>query len=714
MYSSRAMRSFWIILPSGLFFLFCLLGDPVLGDPDDPALGDPGQYVGSTTVVAVEVPVNVVQDGEPVRGLTMDDFEILDRGEQRPLLGFEVIDLETIGLTPASTEVPAVAQRHFLLFFDLAYSRTKALKNSIRGSRELTSSLHPTDRVAVAIFGLSGGARVLLNFTTDQKQVSGVLDVLEDLLDRDLEIPDAEPGDDGAPVDPLRLVAADAAALTAEIGRAAGIEYSGPEQALRRMVFLGGGRNTPDLQHEIIVDMDDRVTKELKSRQQSEALALTSSFEAIADLAQGVDGRKYLVYFSEGFEGYMLEGRGSAKFLRDLHKTFNKMRETDWMIQSVDAGGVRAHDEQFNTTGSLVLLARETGGDIYQNFNNLGSAMESILERTGVTYLLVFQSPEIAQDGSFHPIKVKLKNRRGQVRHRAGYYAPNPGEKGTSGLLSTGEMILSGEEGGALGLAALVTPLRGPDGEGNDVSIWIEADGRDLLAAFDGPSLELELFVYALSESGQVRDFLTQTFGLEASRVRERLSQGGNFKFHGDLRLAPGQYDLRVLLKAKSDQRYGLRSVPVRVKDLSGQAPHLLGPVVFDDPRLPSVVVREPPTLGPDGSDPSYPFRVGDGQYYPAVRPALTRGQTARISLLAYQIEGLLLKTATVVGRDGAAVPSGQLDVVGKDAHDGLDQIFFDFQPQELEPGEYSFEIALVDPKSEATYTSSLAFELVK
>ncbi|HEX3128967.1 MAG TPA: hypothetical protein VH394_16660, partial [Thermoanaerobaculia bacterium] len=48
-----------------------------------------------TEVVAVEVPVQVIRDGEPVRGLTADDFEIYDGRKKMPITGFEVLDLQT-------------------------------------------------------------------------------------------------------------------------------------------------------------------------------------------------------------------------------------------------------------------------------------------------------------------------------------------------------------------------------------------------------------------------------------------------------------------------------------------------------------------------------------------------------------------------------------------------------------------------------------------
>lgn len=64
--SNRKPRGTWIPL-----FALALLLVPL-------AEGQKKNFDDTATVVAIEVPVNVTVDGEPVRGLTVDNFEILD------------------------------------------------------------------------------------------------------------------------------------------------------------------------------------------------------------------------------------------------------------------------------------------------------------------------------------------------------------------------------------------------------------------------------------------------------------------------------------------------------------------------------------------------------------------------------------------------------------------------------------------------------------
>ena len=101
---------------------------------------------------------------------------------------------------------------------------------------------------------------------------------------------------------------------------------------------------------------------------------------------------------------------------------------------------------------------------------------------------------------------------------------------------------LDGMEGGEYEVAALVRPFSRPDGDGCDVSVWIEADGRGNLEGFSGEPIETELYVYALDAEGEVRDTLTRRIQLDPARVEARLAKGGNLKFYGDVHLAPGDY----------------------------------------------------------------------------------------------------------------------------------------------------------------------------
>src|SRR6185503_8044811 len=110
-----------------------------------PAAAPPA-FSGATQVLSVEVPVQVVRDGEPVRGLAAEDFEVWEGRRKLPVTGFDVLDLSA-GAPVRAAAVPAAARRHFLLLFDLAFSEPAAVLRARRAAAGLLAQLHPTDLV---------------------------------------------------------------------------------------------------------------------------------------------------------------------------------------------------------------------------------------------------------------------------------------------------------------------------------------------------------------------------------------------------------------------------------------------------------------------------------------------------------------------------------------------------------------------------------------
>src|SRR5579864_6531765 len=172
-------------------------GGAVAASP--PAVGGLGgggadrQGFGETTeVTAVEIPVQVIRDGEPVRGLTVADFELYEGRKQQVLTGFDVVDLSLPENQRLSASIPAAGRRHFLLVFDLSNSDPKRMlkaREAVKGS--LLTTLVPSDLVAVATYGGNSGLKLALGFTSDRRQLLAAIDRLglSDLTDRMKEHP---------------------------------------------------------------------------------------------------------------------------------------------------------------------------------------------------------------------------------------------------------------------------------------------------------------------------------------------------------------------------------------------------------------------------------------------------------------------------------------------------------------------------------------------
>ncbi len=687
----------------------------------------PGQsqrtFSEATQVVVVEVPVQVVKDGEPVRGLTAKDFEVYDGRKKVPVTGFEVLDLAAAPAADAAPQqVPVSARRHFLMMFDLSFSEPKAIVKARLAAQKVVKDLHPTDLVAVATYASLQGPQLVLGFTPDRKQVASAIDTLglPKLVDR--------------AADPLKLVYAQEAANS--------VNEPG------RPTTRGAGSDVASAKEAAVLDTLNDFAKSAehadRSAKQQMVSALTRSFSDLARLMAEVEGRKYVVYLSEGFDGSLVSGKsniepqsaegggvaapefgdesritantdasGSDQQYGDTHtqnaveKMLESFRRADCVIQAVDIGGIRAGNDQGvqrdNGRETLFNMAKSTGGELFENFNDLSAAMGQMLRRTGVTYVLSFQpAEEVKPDGAYHKLRVELKNapRGSRVVARQGYYAPLPyKQQPTQAKLLEAASGLMSRDSGEIATSVLAAPFA-LGGAKSYVPVVIEVDGPTLLAGKQDPKLPVEVYIYALDQSGSIQDFLTQTVGLDLTKVESSLRQSG-LKFFGHVDLAPGIYSLRTLVRNGSTGATSLRVSSLTVP-AAGQASLL--PAIFQEAAAPRwLPVRETPK---PGQQLPYPFVVKDQPYIPSSRPVLMPGQESRLVLVGYNLKPGEWKTQVqVTSADGKEMPGGAFKVVDKEVGSGAGptRLVATFQPPAaLPPGSYSLRITLTDGAGKA------------
>lgn len=664
------------------------------------------QTFGETAeVVVVEVPVQVIKDGEPVRGLTADNFEVYDGRKKMPVTGFEVLDLySAAGQAPVqAAAVPSAARRHFLMLFDLSFSEPKSIVKARDAAKTLAKSLHPADMVSVATYSAQKGPQLILGFTSDRRQIDSAIDTLgvPQLVDR-------------AP-DPLRLVLA-----------AAENDIEHP---------YAGSNNKSDARASADQAVLDTIKSFSLASERADASvkkaavgAFTRSLADLAKMMGAVDGRKMVVYLSEGFDSSLLTGTadvqeqadmanssqngeywnvdsekrfGDTKTANNVEKMLDEFRRADCVIQAVDIGGLRGSGDQgYQRKGgadSLLQMAKGTGGELYENFNDLSTAMGQMLRRTGVTYVLTYQPDGLKHDGQFHKLRVELKNvpRGARIIARPGYYAPtpyaqqNPLEK----MLQTANDVMSGEESGTISTSVLAAPFQ-TAGEKAYVPVLIEVDGKTLTANTTGTSLPAEIYVYALDETGAVHDFLSQTLGLDLAKAGPALKQTG-LKFFGHVDLMPGDYSLRVLVRNGVSGASSMRVVPVHVPNFAQGQPALL-PAFFPEAPGRWLLAKEAPRG--EGKQPAYPFMLKQEAYIPAGRPQLAEGQEMKMSLVGYNLgTGELKPESKVLRKDGKDMGPAEVKVLEREAGSSPDRLVATFRPPKLDPGEYLLRVTITN-----------------
>src|SRR5881394_1072354 len=116
-----------------IVLLLVAIGPPAFGAPalagPVPSPAEAGAPIKeSLTVSVVEVPVTVVgRDGNPIRGLTAANFEVVDEGKKRTISSFDAIDFATKDKAQALSSLNPAARRNFMLVFDLSFSSLKSV-----------------------------------------------------------------------------------------------------------------------------------------------------------------------------------------------------------------------------------------------------------------------------------------------------------------------------------------------------------------------------------------------------------------------------------------------------------------------------------------------------------------------------------------------------------------------------------------------------------
>ena len=175
-----------------------------------------------------------------------------------------------------------------------------------------------------------------------------------------------------------------------------------------------------------------------------------------------LQGRKHVVYFSEGFDGRLLLGRnpdptdteairdqinidqgqlwmvdnddrfGNSSLMNAVDDMLEEFRRSDSVIQAVDIGGLRTEGSVAADAGrgaasgnvgqdALFYVAHETGGELFEDANDLSTQLTELLDHTSVTYVLSFYPNDLKLDGKYHRLKVKTGLPRGtRLSHRPG------------------------------------------------------------------------------------------------------------------------------------------------------------------------------------------------------------------------------------------------------------------------------------------------------
>jgi VWFA-related protein len=419
----------------------------------------PPTFRSNTRLVTIEV---VARDhrGQPVQGLTADDFQVFEQIEpkrdQHPqkIAVFRRVDMSAIAahdigkqqLPPGVYTNLVTMDKHpvppTILLIDGLNTDTKSQLQVHRQTMQMLASL-PGD-TPVAVFLLGRGLRLIQNFTTDPEVLKAALQrahSAESNANTQLEPQD----------DPTKL------SLTSNDSLPTDVAGLGPQNA----VGLNGAVKGPppnNIMPGLAVAIEQFERENYASEMDTRVRDTLEALRAIARHVAGYAGRKNLLWISSSFPIAItpnpnpnLEFYGLRNYQGQITEVARALADAKVAIYPMDPTGVQTqamfqsdfHTPDFSgVTGqyskqqldresqsridrkeSMEGLADETGGVVCAEDNDLGDCIKKAVNDSSSFYEIAYYPDSGNWDGKFHRIIVKSNKSGVHLGYRNGYYA---------------------------------------------------------------------------------------------------------------------------------------------------------------------------------------------------------------------------------------------------------------------------------------------------
>jgi VWFA-related protein len=612
-----------------------MLGTPIAAQQESPA----GTFTlkVQSDIVLTNVVVRDKKTGEVVKGLKASDFTILENGKPQKIASFDYQNVDEAAVLQEKSTVtgkatiadllnndfaanPAELKDHRLIvmFFDLSSMQPEDTDRAVQAAQDyINKKMQPAD--LVALVSLDTSLSMDQDFTSDK------------------------------------------AALLKGVGKYNGTEGTGFANGNE------GGTSAGTADDASSFTADDSEYNSLNTDRELYAI------RTIAKSLERVDQRKSLLYFSGGLTRQGIENQAS------MRAATNEAVRANMAIYSVDSRGLEALPPVGNaSTGSLrgtaaysgasmqsnlnsnfasqetlATLSSDTGGEAFFDSNDFAPAFQQIQHDTEAYYIVGFRSSNVARDGSYRHLTVKLNRTDVKLDYRQGYFAPadfqhQKTEDREQALTEQMRSDLPATDV-AIYLQALYFRL-----EDNKffVPVSLIVPGSQIHSVKNGDRDKANIDVMGQVKNaqgiivGNVRDNVK--LALDAAQQVQRK----NIQYSTGFTLAPGKYHLKFVVRENQTGAMGSFETDILVPDLK-KTPLKLSSIVLSSQRVPSTAKKTVSPLVRDGVEwiPNVPhvFRQDQHLYFlyevydpakqkgapePASSPGLTRREGGPVRVL--------------------------------------------------------------------------------
>ena len=538
----------------GFAAVACLLLGTASAFAQPAATRDPRPF--RTGVDAVEIDVRVIDaQGNPVTGLTRDDFELFEDGVRQQVKAFTAVDVPVARRAAAgpalepdvqSNAVPFDGRLYVLVLDDLHTHPLQAnrVKRAVR--RFLEEHVADNDRAALLV-------------------TSGNIDASQELT-------------------------SSRAALLRALDRFHGRKIR--SSTLERIDYYYMNRDTLERRENGRLRVDDPLESE---RAHNARLALGTLETAARWLGSVPARRKALLFVSEGIDydvHDVFENRNASSIVSATRDVIAAASRGNVTIYGIDPRGLTMGDDGMEIASlpedtslnlgtssmtaevqrsqdSLRTLSGETGGFALVSTNDLTGGFDRIVRENSRYYVLGYEPTNTRRDGRFRKIDVRVRQSAGsgpdgpfRVEARRGYVAPKGEETRRAEAreetapdlraLLESPLPVSG-----LPLTSSIAAFRGADGKASTL-VALEVGPQFTFTDFEGLHRDrVDVSVLAIAADGSVTGGDQRAIELKLKPETVARVQRHGFRTLSRLQLAPGRYQVRIAAREQGGDRWG-------------------------------------------------------------------------------------------------------------------------------------------------------------
>jgi len=551
-------------------FVFVALAAAVTAQSQQPSSAPAASQQTPTFKAQVEfVEVDALvtdQQGQFVRDLNKDDFQVFEDGKRQTISTFSLVDIpierydrplfspRPIERDVQSNERPFDGRVYVLILDDLhvAPMRTARVRSAAR--QFIEQRLGANDLMAV-IF-TAGRAQDAQEFTSNKRLL---LNAVDKFTGQKLE--------------------------SATIAR-------NNEYFRQRDSGITGRVDDPDEQERVF-----------KTR------SMLSSLRQVADWFGGVHGRrKTMLLFSEGIDYDLTDiirapdapQSSASTILSDIQDAIAATTRSNVSIYSIDPRGLTdGSEDSIGVSGfadaddpiagrgigqsglanelrlsqdSLRALSYQSGGFAAVNRNDLSTAFDRIVKDNSSYYVLAYYPPSDKRDGKFHKIEVRVNKPGLSVRSRRGYMSPKgkpaPQNTKTGGMpADLFEAINSPIQVSGLTMRVFAAPFKGAQPNAS-VLIGVELLGRDLSLE---TNTKVDLSYMAIDSKSKIFGARTDSITMNLQPDTKTRVQQSGFRVLNRMELPVGRYQLRVAARDSAKATIGSIVFDLEIPDFYKQ-----------------------------------------------------------------------------------------------------------------------------------------------